>query len=309
MKRQIKRKNIFIILVMMLFFLLSFCACSFLNSPIASKPSTSSMPIADLSDIAVAPESSDELIIDCIPALGGDSFLLINSDMAMLIDAGIDSAYPEIDQTLKAYDIDFIDIVIITHPHKDHIGGMQEVIDNYDIGTLYMIDYVHDSDNYNVLITVIDQKNVDVVYAKAGMAFTFGDAKCLILNPQQKLFKDVNNNSIVLKLTYQNKHFLFTGDMEKKAEKVLMSMPFNLKSDFLKVGHHGKDDASGKRFLNAVSPQYALIPSKNDDTYEKIMNRLEENGVDVAVILDGDHMRYYCKDGMISYDYYDNFTY
>lgn len=291
--------------------LLVFCGCSNLNLKLFDNSNSSINHILNQKEgfLEPLPDKSDKLIVDSIPALGGDSFLVLCQGKSMLIDAGMDSAYSEIDATLKSYNIDRIDIVIITHPHKDHIGGMNEVIEDYEIGKLYMIDEAYDSDSYLSLIDIIDKKKLDISYAKIGTRFNLGDASCFVLNPQQKSFGNINNNSIVFKMTFQDKSFLFTGDMEKKAEKALLKQPYDLKADFLKVGHHGRDDASSKKFLNAVSPEYAVISSKRNYSYDKILYRLLDKGVSVSITLDSDHAVYTLEEGEISLSFYPSLTY
>ena len=142
-----------------------------------------------------------------------------------------------------------------------------------------------------------------------GLTFDFADASCLVLNPQAEFLKDVNNNSLVFKMTYGEKTFLFTGDMEKKAEKKLLALPYDLKSDFIKIGHHGVDDASSKKFLAAVDPEFAVISSKKNHSYEKILNRLLDKGTKVYITLDGYHIKFTCKDNKIIVSSYESFTY
>jgi competence protein ComEC len=306
-------RNIFIsILILVTLFLTFFlCACADFSFQETSQTYDNDVREVGLVDkIAyLFPAIKDELVIDAIPALGGDSFLVLNQGKAMLIDAGLDSSYPEINATLRSYRIDKIDVLIITHPHNDHIGGMLEIVRDYDIEHVYMIDYKHDSDNYYSLMDIIQEKNLDITYAKKGLTFDFADASCLVLNPQAEFLKDVNNNSLVFKMTYGEKTFLFTGDMEKKAEKKLLALPYDLKSDFIKIGHHGVDDASSKKFLAAVDPEFAVISSKKNHSYEKILNRLLDKGTKVYITLDGYHIKFTCKDNKIIVSSYESFTY
>jgi|GEM_PF-1722441 len=297
-------------LVLIAFFLFSFFTSCTLPAFGTTEPEDlqNSTEVSDIIEESV-PEVNDELVIDSIPALGGDCTLVINDGKAMLIDGGIHSAYPEIKATLEKYNIDKIDILIITHPHKDHIGGLEETILYHEIGKIYMIDEEYDSDSYYELMDIISWSGDETVYAKAGMRFDFANTECKILNPGNESFKNLNNNSIVLKMAYKDKSFLFVGDLEKKGEKDLLSTPYNLKADFLKVGHHGVDDASSNKFLNTVNPDYALIPSKKNHSYEKTLDKLLERKVKVYVSMDDYHIVFSYAGDDIKVSSYPSLTY
>jgi competence protein ComEC len=106
-----------------------------------------------------------------------------------------------------------------------------------------------------------------ITLPKIGTVFKLGDAECTILAPNNKEYEEVNNYSIVIKLVYEDTSFLFTGDAEGESEKEMLSSGYNIKADVLKVGHHGSSSSTTKKFLNEVSPKYAIISCGKENKY------------------------------------------
>lgn len=213
-----------------------------------------------------------------------DSILVtMSTGQAMLIDAGesdsADAIYEELDQR----NIGRIDILIATHPHADHIGGMSKIVERYDIGTVYMSDEKSDSATYQKLIDTIEFHDIPVIEASAGEQFALGAATCTIVSPNRENDFDANNESVVIFLDYLNTECLFTGDMEEKSEDEALAEGYFVDADILKVAHHGSSTGTSEAFLQAVSPQYAVISCGEDNSYghphQETLDLLDEYGL------------------------------
>lgn len=205
------------------------------------------------------------LIIDVGQA---DSILVtMSSGETMLIDAGEASSTDAIFEELDERGITHIDVLVATHPHADHIGGMRSVIERYEVGMVYMPDMTSDSKTYQNLSQIIEDKNIPVTEAYAGERFSLGSAHCTIVSPGKEDDIDANNDSVVIFLDFMDTECLFTGDMEEKAEEGLLSDGYMIDADILKVAHHGSSTGTSEDFLAAVSPEYAVISCGEENSY------------------------------------------
>lgn len=175
----------------------------------------------------------------------------------MLIDAGEAKDSSTIIEYLKTLKVKKIDYIIATHPHADHIGGLASVIKEFDIGAIYMPKVVATSKTYENLLTTISEKNLKIKTGKSGVEILNEEnLKINIVAPNQEKYSGYNNYSIVLKLTYGNTSYLFTGDAEKISEQEITD---DIASEVLKVAHHGSDTSTSEEFLKKVAPKYAII--------------------------------------------------
>jgi len=213
----------------------------------------------------------------------GDSILIQSGDSTMLIDAGPTSASDEIISELEKNNIKKIDILIGTHPHEDHIGSLDTVIQKFDIGRIYMPQAVATTKAYEDVITAVKNKGLVINKPVAGTSLEFGDAECVFLAPNNSTYEDLNNYSIVIKLVYGETSFIFTGDAEALSEKEMLEKGYDLKADVLKVGHHGSSTSTAKDFLESVDPVYAVIMCGKDNSYghphRETMEKLKEKGI------------------------------
>lgn len=214
------------------------------------------------------PES--ELQVHMIDVGNADALLIRNKDKNMLIDAGENSDGDDVVDYLKKQGVKKLDLVIATHPDADHIGGMDTVVDNLDIGTFILAympkGYTPTTKTYESMLTSLLNKDIKITPAKVGEQYMLGDAKIDILGPVGD-YTQTNNQSVVCKLTFGKNKFLFTGDAEEEAEEAILRSGVDLKADVLKVGHHGSGSSTDKKFLAAVRPRYALIPCGKDNSY------------------------------------------
>lgn len=226
-----------------------------------------------------------------------DSILIQLDNKNMLIDAGNDKDYDIIKKYLSEQGVSYLDIVIGTHIEEDHIGSMDSVLQNLDIGKIYIPNSYTTNKYLDDLLTVVKGKNLEISEPTCGESFNLGNAICTIMAPVSKGYEKLNNYSIVLKLQYGETSFLFTGDAERLSEKEMMRRGLDLSANVLKLAHHGSISSTSEEFLNRVCPQYAVITAGRNNNYrhphkstlKKLKNmgiivyRTDENGTIVAV--------------------------
>ena len=213
-----------------------------------------------------------------------DSILLISSNYTMLIDAGDTDAKDVIIPYIKSLGIDKLDVVIFTHPHKDHIGSGASVIESFNIGEIYMPGKITTTKTFEKLLDTIDSKGLTITVPNVGDKINFGDCDVTVLGPVKE-YDDLNDSSIVVKVKYNNTKFLFTGDMEKESEKDILETLVDLDVDVLKVAHHGSSTSSSYKFLKEATPEYAVISCGVDNDYnhphQETLDRLEDIGAEI----------------------------
>ena len=203
-----------------------------------------------------------------------DSTLIMNNGKTVLIDGGNDSDGDDLVKYIKSQKISKIDMVIATHLHADHIGGLDDVIDSFDIGTVYMPDTVNTDKQVEEFLDAMERKKLEYEVPEIGTKFDVGLANCEVMAVNNNA-KDLNNSSIVIQLNYLKQNYLFMGDSEKEVED---SRNWN-KINVLKVGHHGSSSSSTEKFLNQTRPDIAIISVGLNNQYNHpsvdVLNRLK----------------------------------
>ena len=226
-----------------------------------------------------------------------DCILVKQNDEFMLIDAGNNDDADFIKKYLDGLGISKFKYVIGTHPHEDHIGSLDVVINNFDIEGIIMPNKISTTKTFEDVVTAIENKKLYINEAKVGDKYTLGDAEFVILAPYKDYGDETNNASVVIRLTYGENSFMFTGDAEVDSEEDILKAGFKLESDVLKFGHHGSSTSTSKAFLEAVDPKYGVIMCGVDNSYghphretlSKIKDydietyRTDENGTIVAI--------------------------
>ncbi len=197
----------------------------------------------------------------------GDAILIEDEDYDMLIDAGGNNQGEIVLDYLEAEHITDLDYVIGTHPHEDHIGGMDTVLNSIPVDTIILPNVTYDTKTYKDVLRAIVVNNVSLEAATAGDEYSLGDATFTIIAPNSSYYEDMNNYSICLKLTHGNNTFLFTGDAEELSEREMLQSGVDLSADVLKLGHHGSAYSSCEDFLTAVNPSIGVISVGEDNDY------------------------------------------
>lgn len=199
----------------------------------------------------------------------GDSAYIKVNDFDILIDAGPRSDADALMQQLEEKNIDDFEMIIATHPHEDHIGGMAKVFEKYDVESFYMPKATHTTKTFENMVNAINKEGIKIKQIKEGMSFDLGEgAKIDVYSPIYESYEEFNDYSPIMKLTFGQNEFMFTGDAEAHAEQdVVAKYPTNLNADVLKFGHHGSSTSSTEEFVKAVSPKYGIISCGVDNTY------------------------------------------
>lgn len=204
--------------------------------------------------------SGQNLTVHFLDVDQGDSILLEINGKSMLIDSGESDQGKVVTAYLQDQGISTLDYVVATHPHSDHIGGMNEILNNFQVEHFVDSGYPHTSKTYEDMLTTIDQKNIPFQVAQAGQKIDFDPAVDIeVLNPAKTYSEDLNENSVVLKVTYGTTSFLLMGDAGLETEERIIKAGYNVDSDILKVGHHASKSGSGTSFISAVSPEVSVI--------------------------------------------------
>lgn len=231
------------------------------------------------------PKAEGQLKAHFLDVGQGDSALILAGSNAMLIDAGDRGYGSGIVNYLKKQGVKKLDYLVLTHPHADHIGGAVEVINAFEIEKIIMPKVEHTTRTFENLLETIKSKGMKITAPIPGDEYELGSAKFKILAPNSSSYKSLNDYSVVIRLTFGNTAFLFTGDAESTSESQILSKGFEIKSDVLKVGHHGSSTSTSDRFLKSVSPKYAVISVGKGNSYghptQEVLGRLDSYSVKV----------------------------
>jgi len=187
-----------------------------------------------------------------------------------------------------------IDLIIVSHPEKDHISGLLDVLKRYEVENILWTGIVRDSSEFKEWQRLLREEGANIIISQSGQRIIFPDndkeeTKIDILYPVEDLegkeMEDSNETSIVSKLIFGNKSFLFTGDISKTTEKKLLEKETNLKSDVLKIAHHGSKNSSSDEFIGKVLPEMAVIEVGKDNSYghpsEETLAVLKKYGISI----------------------------
>lgn len=232
-----------------------------------------------------APTAGEDeyLAVHFIDVGQADCILLSCGDDYMLIDGGNAADGYAVRSYLENAGVDKLDLLVATHPHEDHIGGLPTVLTYFEAETIWTTEITYSNSTIRKFLDAADKQDAPVVQPTGGETFLLGSALVTVLGPVSTNYEDVNNLSLVLMVEFEDTRFLFTGDMETLAEGDMLDFwgeSFNWKADVLKVGHHGSYSSTGYRLLREVAPTWAVIPCGYQNEYghphENTLSRLRD---------------------------------
>lgn len=227
-------------------------------------------------------EQKDLLTVTFLDVGQGDAAVLQCGGQSMMIDGGKAKASSYIYSWLKKNQISHLDVMVATHTDADHIGGLSGALNYAKVGTAYCPVTSGTTKTFQSFVKYLKKQGKSITVPEAGDEFSLGSAQVRILGPTDPQAEG-NNSSIVLKVTFGDTSFLFTGDAEREEEQELLESGYDLESTVLKVGHHGSDTSTSYLFLRTVNPQYAVISVGADNTYghptEAVLSRLRDADV------------------------------
>ena len=209
--------------------------------------------------------NTDVVKVEYIDVGQADAILIENNKKYMLIDAGNNEDGDLLVNYFKDKNITDFEYVVATHPHEDHIGGMDNIIKNFNIKNYYMPDCYTTTKTFEEILDALEEKNLSFETPDIDSEFRLGDALFRVLYTGTDK-RDLNNTSIVLRMTYKDVSFMFTGDATNVTEKKILAK--DLQSDVLKVGHHGSQYSTSDEFLDKVNPKYAIISVGTGNVYD-----------------------------------------
>lgn len=228
-----------------------------------------------------------EVKVSVIDVGQGESILVTTPDHSLLIDAGENDKGDEVMDYLEQMGLTRLDYVLATHPHSDHIGGMDYVLGHIDVGEVLFgqvpEDLVPTTKTYTDVLEAIQQQGIPLTIVSPGDVYDLGSgAQLTILGPVGE-YDDLNNCSVVCRLDFGETSFLFNGDMEAEAEADLLASNAYLDADVTSMGHHGSRTSSSEAFLDLVDPQYAFISCGKGNMYkhphEETLEKLDARSI------------------------------
>ena len=215
----------------------------------------------------------------------GDASLICSGGEYVLIDGGPGSAEDELVAYLEMLGIERFRAVIATHPHEDHIGGLDRVLERFPADAFYMPDRDATTVCFERMLDAVEEQGLEITIPEPGETLSFGTAELEFLSPAPgSNYEDTNDYSIVTRLTMDGLTALFMGDAEKPVERELLQSRFPLDCDVIKLGHHGSSTSSAEDFLRAVSPDTAIISCAKENDYghphRETIQTLKELGID-----------------------------
>lgn len=245
-------------------------------TPITSTTTQTQTPSATLepsptqtTTSAPSPTSSNtqSLTVHYIDVGQGDSILIDLGETEILIDGGEKNTVAA--DYIRPYVDGALEVMVVTHSHSDHIGGLIDVLAKYQVQDIWLNGDTTTSATFTAFTNAVNSEGATIHQTQRGDVIHAGDLKFNVLNPPKPLFSDVNNNSIVLSLSYGDVDFLFNGDAERDAEASMLTQSIVPLLDYevLKVGHHGSRTASSSEFLNVIKPDVAIYSAGAGNTY------------------------------------------
>lgn len=230
-------------------------------------------------------ETNGQLSVHFLDVGKADCIFITDGEKNIVIDSGYNSSWEYINSYLSSYNVKTINLLVASHQDKDHIGSMANIINTYNVNSFWQPaleeDQIPSTSAYTQMEKALSENGINGINPDVGTEVAYNDIKLKVISPA-KHYNDINNCSIVIKLTYGNEIFMLMGDAEKQAENSIVKGGADIKADVIKIGHHGSATSTTEKFLSAVNPQIAVIsvgPDDNNLPKESVLNRLLDFGV------------------------------
>lgn len=264
-------------------------------------------PAVSTTQPTISENTEPGLTVHFLDVQHADAIVLACGGEYALVDGGYPESGDKIVTYLQELGARELKLMVGTHPHGDHIGGLPQVLNTYPTETVWTSQLPYTNDYVANFTTAVTRNGAEFVQPRPGESFQLGDATIDVIGPLNLVYEDANDLSLVLRVTYGDTRFLLTGDMEEVAERELVEAEVDLKADVLKVGHHGSSSSTSYRFLRAVAPTYGVISlaAYNDygHPHDAPMSRLMDADVtiyrtdkmyDIVAFSDGQTVSFTC---------------
>lgn len=235
-------------------------------------------------------DNESRLTVDFMNVGKGDCTIITFKDKIYMIDTGYEETAGSIIEYLEKIKADKIDIMIITHFDKDHVGGATQIMDSLKVDKIYMPDYEGEGNKYKKFIKYLDKNNLNdrVTKVTEDMEWRDENIDIKIFAPKEDNYELENNYSLVTKLTYNEDTFMFAGDVQEVRIDELLGNP-EMAADVLKIPYHGRLEKNNIQYIDEVNPQYAIITSDTiEDVSTSIQYELERLGTRYYFNCEGD---------------------
>ena len=277
--KRVKSSNVIIVAIVTVLVLIAVYNAVRIGSGSHKKPNTVSTAASDV---------EYPLAVYFVDVGEGDGAVVRCGQTVLVIDGGEREAADAMLDFLASIGVDAVDCYIASHPHSDHIGAAAAIIGQLKVKNVMMTAFseinIPTTSTYERLLTAIENNGCDVIFPSAGETYTFGELKLFIAGPVAES-SEYNNMSLVIKVTYGKTSFLFTGDVEKDGEDLILQQGYDISADVLKVSHHGSSSSTTEPFLDTVSPRLAVIScGKNNDyghPHRELLSLLSDHNVQV----------------------------
>ena len=255
--------------------------------------------------------SNKEFKISFLDIGQGDCIFVETDGKRIIIDGGPDNVCVYKVSEKLLYWNRKIDYMILTHPHADHIMSLIELLDRVEIGNIILTGIKYSNVEYKIFLAKIREENINTIYiTKQQKIKISNNSELNFLYPLQTLknqeINNLNNSSVVAKINFNEYDFLLTGDIEKEVEEELLNENINMESEILKLGHHGSNTSSTKKFLTTVNPEYVVIQVGAENSHNHPSQRVLYNleALNITNVLRNDYngdIVFYVSDDKLNY--------
>lgn len=265
-------------------------------------------------------DDPEHLIVHFIDVDQADCILLIAGETTVLIDGGNTGTAYDVLAYLRRFGVEQLDLVVNTHPHGDHLGGIPTVLEGIPTEEVWCSTTSYNTSLFSRFERAVSKQDLTIRYPAPGTTYEENGLSITVLGPlhDSSTYTDLNDTSLVLMVEFGQRKFLFAGDMEAYAEKQLVEADIDLDADVLKVGHHGSYSSTSQIFLDEVDPEYGIVCCGRNNQYghphDSPMNRLNRADVtlfrtdlmgSIVVVTDGDDLAFFLESSNTSLTGYE----